>query len=238
MTARPRVLLLDDDAAIRRFVGMALEDEPLELLEAADVDQALALLRSEGPVQLVLTDLMLPGASGSDLVQLLCDTPALLGDARIVVLSAGLDAATAARLAAQGVWRQLHKPVGLAQLQATVRAALQGHADAAAPAAVGQDAIDRHFGGDRALYTLFRASCGPQFVRDAAQGQAMLLAGDWAGLRRLAHSLASVLRTLGEDAAADGARALEEACVRQDAASAAGLWPPLAASLTQLARQI
>ena len=34
MTAKPRVLVVEDDASIRRFVVLALEDEPIELLQA------------------------------------------------------------------------------------------------------------------------------------------------------------------------------------------------------------
>jgi len=54
------------------------------------------------PVQLVLTDLMLPGASGVDLLQQLRAAPELRGQAKVVVLSAGLTTAARQQLAPLG----------------------------------------------------------------------------------------------------------------------------------------
>lgn len=241
----PRVLAVDDDEIIQRFVQMALDTEALELRQAGSVDEAVALLRSEGPVDLILTDLMLPGASGVDLVRTLRATPALLGSARIVVLSAGLNSATSQRLEAQGVWRQLHKPIAVSELQTAVRAALGMEQPVLEPdkprrltpdATPEQRAIDLHFGGDAALFHAFRTSCAAQFALDVTQGNALARAGDLPGLRRHAHSLASVFATLGEEAAATQARALQHACA-QGQSSAIALWPALAQVLEHLSQK-
>lgn len=241
----PRVLAVDDDEIIQRFVQMALDTEALELRQAGSVDEAVALLRSEGPVDLILTDLMLPGASGVDLVRTLRATPALLGSARIVVLSAGLNSATSQRLEAQGVWRQLHKPIAVSELQTAVRAALGMEQPVLEPdkprrvtpdATPEQRAIDLHFGGDAALFHAFRTSCAAQFALDVTQGNALARAGDLPALRRHAHSLASVFATLGEEAAATQARALQHACA-QGQSSAIALWPALAQVLEQLSQK-
>jgi CheY-like chemotaxis protein len=242
----PRVLAVDDDEIIQRFVQMALDTEALELRQAGSVDEAVALLRSEGPVDLILTDLMLPGASGVDLVRTLRATPALLGSARIVVLSAGLNSATSQRLEAQGVWRQLHKPLAVSELQTAVRAALGMEQSVVLepdkPRRVTPDttpeqrAIDLHFGGDAALFHAFRTSCAAQFALDVTQGNTLARAGDLPGLRRHAHSLASVFATLGEEAAATQARALQHACA-QGQSSAIALWPALARVLEHLSQQ-
>ncbi|KAB0584742.1 response regulator [Ideonella dechloratans] len=82
----PRVLLVEDDAAIRQFVTLALEDLPVALHACATVDQALSVLR-EGPVSLVLTDLHLVGDSGLRLLERLAADPALRGSARLAVFS-------------------------------------------------------------------------------------------------------------------------------------------------------
>lgn len=243
---RPRVLLVDDDASIRRFVELALEDEPVELHSAANVAEALALLRRLGPVQLLLTDLMMPGASGTDLLQQWQAEPGLRGNAEVAVLSAGLDAGTRARLQAMGVTRLLHKPVGVAELQHCVRDALGASPATPAPASAGgplrdgpiaparQAAVARYFGGDVALYQAFRASCAAQFPEDLRSGAAALAAGDLQALRRGAHSLKSVLTALGQADGADAARALEEACARSDSAAAVPLWEKLQAALVPL----
>jgi DNA-binding response OmpR family regulator len=228
----PRVVLVDDDPAIRRLVALALEDQPLSLQLCASVAEARAALRA-GPVQLLLTDLMMPGETGHDLLQQLHDQPDLAQPTRVAVFSAGLDAVTQARLTELGVWRQLLKPVAMSALLATVHEALSGAAPQAvtapgAPASgptesraavpmpseltpAQQRAVVDHFAGDVALFQAYRHSCGPLFADDIVQGDAALERGDIAALRRLGHSLKSVLRSLGESAAADAAQALDSA---------------------------
>lgn len=241
---RPRVLLVDDDASIRRFVTLALEDEPIELHSAANAAEAFALLRRLGPVQLLLTDLMMPGTCGTDLLLQWQAEPGLRGGAEVAVLSAGLDAGMRARLQAMGVTRLLHKPVAVAELQRCVREALGATPATPVPAAgqprderrasARQAALARYFGGDVALYQAFHASCVAQFPEDLRGGAAALAAGDLQTLRRGAHSLKSVLTALGQDDGADAARALEEACARSDSVAAAALWARLRAALVPL----
>jgi CheY-like chemotaxis protein/HPt (histidine-containing phosphotransfer) domain-containing protein len=248
----PRVVLVDDDPAIRRLVALVLEDEPLTLVCCASVAEAREALRA-GAVQLLLTDLMMPGETGHDLLQQLRGDTSLARPARVAVFSAGLDKATLAQLDGQGVWRLLSKPVAVAALLDAVREALSGGADAlpaqqpvseagsqpgsqpgmqpvdrsaaAAPPAVSRSsrqqlAIAEHFSGDAALFHAFRGSCGPVFSDDLLQGDAAWTQGDVAALRRLGHSLKSVLRSLGENEAADAAQALDRAA--QAAAALAG----------------
>ncbi len=254
---RPRVLVVEDDAATRRFVALALEDLDLTLMFAGSVPEALALLATDGPVNLLITDLMLPGASGVDLLQTLAETPALRGGARLVVFSAGLDPTKLERLRALGVWRSLAKPVALAQLVDCVVAALDGpppadasltngtaegaHADrqAARPAnallpAAQAEALALHFGGDLGLFLAYHASCVQQFSIDASQGDADVARRDATSLCRLAHSLKSVLATLGYGATARIARSLEDACAADDWSTALPQWVCLRAALGQM----
>ena len=105
--APARVVLVDDDASIRRLVALALEDLPVELVACADAAQARQALR-DAPAALLLTDLMMPGESGMALLQLLAADPGLRGPAQLAVFSAGVDEATQAALDALGVWRVLH----------------------------------------------------------------------------------------------------------------------------------
>lgn len=132
MAALPRVLLVEDDATLRRFVAMALEDMPIDLVQCDAVAPALALL-AQDPFVLVLTDLMMPGESGFDLLEHLHRTPALRGRARVAVLSAGLTPEVREQLADMEVWRMLSKPVSVGTLVACVQDAIEGNAEAAAP---------------------------------------------------------------------------------------------------------
>lgn len=239
---RPRVLLVDDDASIRRFVALALEELDVDLVEVPGVAPAREALR-DGAFDLIITDLMMPGETGLDLLQHLVDHPARRGAAKVAVFSAGLTAAMQARLDSFDVWRQLSKPISLTALEDCVREAVGSPAAAPSPAAAHSApdeptlspdelaAIARHFGGEQALFIAFRASCLAQFAADLDAGDAAVAAGDAAALRRLAHSLKSVLATLGHPGPGATARTLEDAAAAADWASATPLWQQLRAHL-------
>ncbi|AVT16880.1 hypothetical protein C8244_12210 [Paracidovorax avenae] len=234
---RPVVLLVEDDPSVARFVAMALEILPVAVETCPCVESALAWLRGHRAA-LIITDLMLPGESGMGLLRRLHAEPALAAGARIVVLSAGLDHAVRQELAASGAWRALDKPVAVAALEQCVREALAdphaspgsavaalstqqvpGVREGGAPDAE-DAAIQEYFGGDAVLFRAYRDACLLQFGRDAAEGDRALQSLDLAALRRLCHSLASVLRTLGRTD--DGALAREvELAARDGRAEAA-----------------
>lgn len=59
----PRVMVVDDDPAIREFVGQALEDEGYEIRLAHNGLDALSILR-DWPANLIVLDLMMPTMDG------------------------------------------------------------------------------------------------------------------------------------------------------------------------------
>src|ERR1700724_2275231 len=59
----PTILIIEDEAKMRRLLELNLGDEGFKTLSAGDAETGLKLLASE-PVHLVLTDLKLPGISG------------------------------------------------------------------------------------------------------------------------------------------------------------------------------
>jgi PAS domain S-box-containing protein len=64
------VLLVEDDEGVRSMTKRALEEGGYRVLEAADGFHALALLTStDGPIGLVLSDVVMPGMSGRDLAE-------------------------------------------------------------------------------------------------------------------------------------------------------------------------
>lgn len=238
------VLLVEDDASIRRFVALALEGEALRLVEATSLAEARALLAQEG-FDLVIADLMLGDGSGMDLLRELATHPSLTR----MAFSAGIDRTVRARLADIGVTEVLAKPVSVGALQAAVararapRPALapEGFTGAAAAPATTADApagpaseaaaIERYFGGDRSLFLLYRQQCRTQFAEDLRQGDALAAAGRTAEMQQLAHSLKSVLSMLGDEGASASARALEDAAARGDGRAASGHWRALAPCL-------
>lgn len=244
--AAAAVLLVEDDPSIARFVSMVLEELPLELTVCTSAEQAEPLLR-ERSFALLITDLMLPGMSGVELLQRLRESGSAAG-CPAVVFSAGIDEAMAQRLQQLQVLRTLRKPVSVAQLLECVESVLAESAaapDAPQPDPAGMaqadelqpSAVDVFFGGDAALFDSYRSACIAQMPSDLALGQSLLERRDAAALRRLAHSLKSVLRMLGLAPAADRAQALEQACLQQDWTQAQDHWAFLQARIGELVAQ-
>ncbi|MDB5893168.1 MAG: hypothetical protein JWQ88_699 [Rhodoferax sp.] len=251
--ALPRVLLLEDDPAVVRFFGMALDDMDMALLPCDSVAAAVEALRQD-QAHLIITDLMLPGEQGIGLLQRMQAEPALRGDAQVVVCSAGITGPVQTELAAYGVWRQLHKPVSVEALRVCVEEGLALSTRAARVSAkadqdfrqeavdsVGQDAdpetqsIARHFGGNEALFHAYRATCLLQFNNDIVAGDQAFMLRNLPALRRMGHNLASVLASLGHPVAGATARRLELHAEHGQADEAASAWTLLRGDLAALA---
>lgn len=71
------ILIVDDEALARSRLRMLLGDcaEPHAVVEAADADAALAMLRTGQPVDAVLLDIHMPGMDGLALAQTLRSLP-------------------------------------------------------------------------------------------------------------------------------------------------------------------
>jgi PAS domain S-box-containing protein len=69
MPAGATVLVVDDQLAIREIVARILGRLGLRVLQAADGAAALDMVEKNGPPQLVVTDLTMPGVSGSELAR-------------------------------------------------------------------------------------------------------------------------------------------------------------------------
>ena len=111
-----RVLVVDDEYAVRETIQIALEDRGFEVRKAADGLEALAILR-EWPCGLVLTDLRMPHMDGTAfLVRLRAEGNTV----PVVVLSGFTEQLTEAMGATLGVSKVLPKPFGIATLLATV----------------------------------------------------------------------------------------------------------------------
>jgi CheY-like chemotaxis protein len=65
-----RILVADDETGVRAFLRAALEDGGYQVTEAADGKEALRQARA-GQVDLVITDLVMPGQEGIETIQAL-----------------------------------------------------------------------------------------------------------------------------------------------------------------------
>src|SRR2546430_142934 len=72
---RPTALLVEDEAALRPFIRAVLRLSGLTVLEANDGPEALALCaQHKGPITLLVTDLVMPKMTGSELAKALLPT--------------------------------------------------------------------------------------------------------------------------------------------------------------------
>src|SRR5258707_8808956 len=81
---KSRILVIDDEAAIRDSLKMTLEYEGYEFLGAATGQEGLALIEREGP-DLVLLDVKMPGMDGLEVL----DRIRAFNDALPVVVVSG-----------------------------------------------------------------------------------------------------------------------------------------------------
>lgn len=264
-----QILLVEDDAGVRRFFEMICIDLPVALRSVATARDALAALDQQWP-DLLITDLMLPGEHGLWLIEQIHARTALADHAvpRICVFSADASPQTAQAIAHAGVWRTLRKPASITEIEDCIEAARHARDADAAPAAAADaghgirmiaspgdaataaadplvdaiaDPVAEHFGGNQALFMAFASSARARFASDTAEGEAALQCGDAAQIERLAHSLKTVLRMLGDVAGSQHAAQLEALAhdlVESGTASAAVVqqalavhWPPVAAAL-------
>lgn len=85
---RPTILFVDDDGAVRRLVRRILAAD-FDLLEADGVDAAMAIAVSNpGSIDLLLTDVVMPGGGGETLARNLC---AIRGDLRVLYMTGYVD---------------------------------------------------------------------------------------------------------------------------------------------------
>ncbi len=116
-----RILLVDDDQAIRTVVSEALRREGHQVAAAASVAEQALLLESFAP-DILVTDVILPDGNGLD------NVPAILArwpEMPIIVLSAQNTLSTAVRATEQGAFEYLPKPFDLDELCRAVQDGLR-----------------------------------------------------------------------------------------------------------------
>jgi two-component system response regulator AtoC len=116
-----RVLVVDDEEKMRRALQILLGKLGLQAVAAEHGEAALAALASE-QIDLVLTDVRLPGMSGIDLLERIRENDASIP---VVVLTAYGTIQDAVRAMRLGAFDYLLKPFELDALEAIVRKALE-----------------------------------------------------------------------------------------------------------------
>ena len=116
----PTVLVIDDEAPIRRFLDIALRAEGYRVLQASTADDGLALAATRTP-DLVILDLGLPDREGHEVLAELRQWSAV----PVLVLSVRDTEAEKVRALDHGANDYVTKPFGVQEVMARLRALLR-----------------------------------------------------------------------------------------------------------------
>ncbi len=116
-----KVLVVDDEAAIRETLRGILEDEGFSVSLARDALEAKKLIESQRP-EIVLLDLFLPGISGMELLQELSEK-GLTSETVIIVISGHGTIQNAVKAVKLGAFDFIEKPLGYDRLMAVLEKA-------------------------------------------------------------------------------------------------------------------
>jgi two-component system, NtrC family, nitrogen regulation response regulator NtrX len=117
---KSRILVIDDEAEIRRSVRMILEYEGYEVLEASSGPDGVAMAERESP-DLVFLDIKMPGMDGLDALQRIKASNETLP---VVIISGHGTVSTAVEATKAGAFDFIEKPLASERVLVTIRNAL------------------------------------------------------------------------------------------------------------------
>jgi two-component system, chemotaxis family, chemotaxis protein CheY len=122
-----RILVVDDEAQVRKPISLTLRSAHYEVVEAEDGQQAIQLLQSnDNPllVDTILCDIRMPKINGKEAIQYFrTQFPTV----PVIVLSGYPDVELAVSLLKQGVLDYLVKPVGKDRLLEVIKNSVEHH---------------------------------------------------------------------------------------------------------------
>ena len=122
-----RVLVVDDEADVRKSVRLILTKAGYDVVEAEDGEKGIAAIKADGNALLVDTivcDLYMPKVNGTEAIAYFRKQ---FPSVPIIVLTGKPDIPNAASLFKQGIAEYLVKPVEAEKLTAAVHQAVQAH---------------------------------------------------------------------------------------------------------------
>lgn len=132
-----RVLVVDDEPQIRRFLRISLVANGYAVGEAETADEGIAAARA-APPDLVILDLGLPDRDGQEVISEIRG----FSSVPILVLSVRADEFDKVEALDRGATDYVVKPFGIAELMARVRAALRARAPALEVVTAGAVTVD------------------------------------------------------------------------------------------------
>jgi len=113
------VLVLEDDIDLRKFAAWMLESEGFQVIQEADGEAGLELLRQR-QVDLLLLDIKLPSRDGWSILEEMRNTPKL-STVPVIIFTASADISNRDRALKMGAADYLIKPIGAEFLKESVK---------------------------------------------------------------------------------------------------------------------
>ncbi len=101
-----RILVVDDQESVRTVLTQVLEDDGFAVTEAANAEQALKLIKSQ-PFALVITDIVMPGMTGIELLQKI---KRLSPETQVIIMTSYATLETAITALRYGAYDYFFKP--------------------------------------------------------------------------------------------------------------------------------
>ncbi len=122
LTGVGTILLVEDEDAVRMFGARALSNKGYTVLEAANAEEALEVINAtERKIDLIVTDVMMPGMDGHTLVQFVRQE---MPDMKVIFISGYAENVISGGIQAAGDDAFLPKPFSLKELAAKVKSVL------------------------------------------------------------------------------------------------------------------
>jgi CheY-like chemotaxis protein len=134
-TGKEKILLVEDEAGVRKLTQRFLEESGYNVLVATNGQEALRMVDGQDDVRLLLTDVVMPGMGGRELYERIA-SPTM----GVVFMSGyAADEGPLVPAASRAPWAFLQKPFPLGKLQETMRDVLDRTPDGARKA----ESLDR-----------------------------------------------------------------------------------------------
>jgi two-component system response regulator PilR (NtrC family) len=151
----PTILVVDDEPNIIEVLEIVLVDEGMNVLTSNSGHGALSILR-EHPVDVVISDIKMPGLSGVELLQ---EARSIAPDSVFIMITAFASTETAIEALQHGAYDYITKPFRMEDLRAVVRRALEKKRRQETPVTVAPENLEAQQG-----QKLFQALQGSNVV--------------------------------------------------------------------------
>lgn len=115
------ILIVEDDPDVLATLADQVRSFGYDVREAPDAESALLVLRSAETIDLVITDMQLPGMSGIDLIG---EVQRALPAVPVIMLTGHCSVESFIETQNRGVFEYINKPVRAAELRRIIRTAM------------------------------------------------------------------------------------------------------------------